>query len=707
MLFSRDWLAEYVELPDSNAEIAAALTAIGLAVDGVEPRGVDTIFDVDVTTNRPDAMNHIGLARELAVKLGRPLRLPRVELRESAAPAADAAAVAIEAGSGGLRYAARVVRGVRVAPSPGWLVARLEAIGHRPINNIVDITNFVLWETGQPLHAFDLDRLAGSAAGGAPEIVVRRARPGESLVTLDHVERRLHPDMLVIADAARPIGLAGVMGGLDSEVTARTTAVLIESAHFERARVRSTARALGLKTDASHRFERGADPEGCVFAADRAAALIAAVAGGDVLGGVLDVRADWPRDWPPRGAVARARLNAFAGVEYTVAEIEAVFAGLGFGIERIEALTAECWRLTVPSWRWYDIPARPETDGQTDGDTAGETEEADLFEEVIRHGGFDRIPAALPAIPGRDEGRAPAHDRRGRVRAALVAAGYAEAIHFAFHSREAAARFPSLLGAGEPLALENPISEIYAVLRRSLLAGLFEGARFNQARHAPAVQLFEVGHVFRESGPELEALAWIGGEAGMKDLRQPDEIGFLESKRAIEAVLAALGVAASFRPADLAGLEPGSGAEIWAGDLRIGYLGRISGVTAPFPLYGGEVLLDGLPVAPPVVRVALPSRYPEVVVDLTLTHALDTPWAEIDQSIRAHSVAKPGGELARFDLHDRYRGDGVPAGAVATTIRFHYNAEDRSLTLEEVNTRHRELAAELQRRFGLQESPAP
>jgi len=250
--FSRDWLADYVELPEAVRELADRLTAAGFAVEGVEEVGEDVVLVIDVTTNRPDAMCHYGLAREISVLLGRPLTPPPARAAESSERSEEAIAVRLD-DDDCPRYVARVVRGVRVGPSPAWLARRIEAIGHRPHNNVVDVTNFVLWETGQPIHAFDLGRLPGGL------IVVRSARAGEELVTLDGVERKLDPDVLVIADAERAVALAGVMGGRDTEVSSATRDILIESAHFRPTRVRRGAGRLGIHTDASHRFVRGTD----------------------------------------------------------------------------------------------------------------------------------------------------------------------------------------------------------------------------------------------------------------------------------------------------------------------------------------------------------------------------------------------------------------------------------------------------------------
>jgi phenylalanyl-tRNA synthetase beta chain len=375
MLFSRDWLADYVDLPADPAELARGLTSVGLAVEGVEAAGDDVVLDVEVTTNRPDAMCHLGLAREVAVCFGAELRPPAAAPPEAAERTADAVAVSIEDAEGCPRYVARVVRGVTVGPSPEWLARRLRAIGLRPINNVVDVTNYVLWESGQPLHGFDLAKLAG---GAAVDVVVRRARPGERLTTLDGVERTLSPEVLVIADAERAVALAGIMGGAASEVTAATRDVLIESAHFDRRRVRLGARELGMHTDASHRFERGADPGACRAAADRAAALLAELAGGTVLAGAVDARgAETPA---PVGRLDHARLEAFAGVERSTRRTSSA-------AHRLESASRSSpWRRTLGNAGRPTVPGLAASTTLPPGRRLdGMVYEADVFEEVIRH----------------------------------------------------------------------------------------------------------------------------------------------------------------------------------------------------------------------------------------------------------------------------------------------------------------------------------
>ncbi|MFL6258891.1 MAG: phenylalanine--tRNA ligase subunit beta [Thermoanaerobaculia bacterium] len=690
MEFSLAWLAEYVSLPADAHELARALTAAGLAVEGISAHGEDTVLDVDITTNRPDCMNHFGLAREISVILGQPLRRPPAAPNEGPEPAGDAVRVAIEDAEGCPRFAARVVRGIKVGPSPEWLKTRLESIGLRSINNVVDVTNFLLWELGQPLHAYDLEKLAGGA------LVARRARGGETLTTLDGQERELDPEILVIADAERPVGLGGVMGGLDSEVTEATRDVVIEGAHFDRRRVRAAARRFGLHTDASHRFERGADPEICAEAVGRAAALIAEVGGGTVLSGVLDER-DPGRSWHRQGRLDLARLDAFAGAEIAAADAERWLTGLGFGVDRIDRPGSGIWRVTVPSWRYFDFQPRPEP--------PHEVYPQDLYEEVLRMYGFDRIPAALPGIPGFDAPKPEYQIRRERARNQLAASGYVETVHFAFLDPARDAAFPSLRPDAKPLRLANPLSEQYSVLRRSLVPNLVETARFNQRRGLAAVRMFEIATVFYEAGrrfgetPEIpdqpEHVGLVcGGRVGSPWQREMD-LDLFDLKGTLETLAEGFGVHLEVRPADLPGLFAGSSAELAQDGKVVGWFGRVEEEEG-YPLYVAELATEALAGGNPSLAIVIPSRYPGVSADFTLTHSLETPWAEIDQAIRENQPP----DLVSWDLKVRYRGPGVPEGAVNTTISFFYNARERSLTQGEVNARQLGLNQELERRFG-------
>jgi phenylalanyl-tRNA synthetase beta chain len=685
MEFSCDWLAQYVDLPAHPQELAEALTAAGFNVEGLTAKDDDSVLDVEVTTNRPDCMNHFGLAREIAVLYNVPLRRPPVAPSEGVERAADAARVTIDDFEGCPRFAARLVRGVKIGPSPDWLRRRLESIGQRPINNVVDVTNFILWELGQPLHAYDFAKLAGGPGG---TIIVRRARAGEKLVTLDGVDRELDPEILVIADAERPVGLGGVMGGLESEVTAETRDVLIEGAHFDRRRVRVTAKRQGMHTDASHRFERGADPEICGEAVSRAALLIAEIAGGTVSAGVLDAR-DPSRTWTRHGRLDLKKLDGFAGAAIDPADSERWLTGLGFGVDRSGG---EVWNITVPSWRYYDFQPRPEP--------PHEVYPQDIYEEVLRVFGLDRIPAALPGIPGADAPRAETLIRRDRVRRQLAASGYTEAIHFAFLDPARDAAFPSLRPEAKPIRLANPISEQLSVLRRSLVPSLVDTARFNQRRSLAAVRMFEIANAFYErpeggipDQPEHVGLV-CGGRMGSPWEREI-ELDLFDLKGALDALADAFGVRLEARPAELVGVLAGNSAELLHGGEVVGWFGRVAEEEG-YPLYAAELATAALTGGDVSLEVALPSRYPGISADFTFTHSLETPWAEIERAIREH--APP--DLVSWQLKDRYRGPGVPEGAVNTTLSFHYNARERSLTQEEVNARQGALNQELERRFG-------
>ena len=712
MLFSCEWLSDYVDLPADPAELARRLTAAGLAVEGVEAtEGGEAVLDVDVTTNRVDAMNHLGVAREVAVLTGRALSEPEVSLDEADEATSGAVEVTIEAPELCSRYAARVIRGVTVGPSPEWLARRLRAIGLRPINNVVDVTNYVLWETGQPLHGFDLAKVVGAA------IRVREASAGERLVTLDGETRKLAAGMLVIADSGRPVALAGVMGGASSEVTGATRDVLLESAWFDPASVRSTAKALGMHTDASHRFERGVDPELQARAAERAAALIAELAGGTVLAGTLDVLAPGrgERHARPTILLDLDRLDAFGGVDVPAGKPAEWLRGLGFEVEPAGDRTLS---VTVPPWRLDDV-----------------SEAADLFEEVLRIRGYDAIPSSLPALGEPDAPPTPRQVLRGRARRLLAACGFAEAIDYAFYSAQDAAAFPALGEGAEgeaPVLLANPLSELYAVMRRSLLPGLLASARFNTRRGAEAVRLFELGTVFgrREDGTvvEREVLGLVCGGSLGTPWEGSEALDLFHLKGVLEALAADAGLASDrgsagssdpssgeggaaaggleARPARLAGLREGASAELLVEGRRHGLLGRVAAGEEAFPLWVAELELDALEVPPEALekarQVEAPPRLPGIEADLTLTHSLDVPWAEIDAAIREGAAP----ELARFGLKDRYQGEGVPEGAVNTTIAFLYHGGERQLTQDEVNTHHQALARQLEERFGWQEETA-
>ncbi len=677
MKFDLAWLREQFDEAPPADELAERLTACGLNVEVREPSGDSEVWDVDVTTNRPDAMNHRGLAREGAVATGAALRPLSVDLEESSEPASELVSVDIEDPGACSRYVARVIRGVRPGESPDWLRARLERCGVRPINNVVDATNFVLLELGQPLHAFDLDLVEGR------RIVVRRAHEGEELRTLDGELRRLDPSMLVIADARRATALAGIMGGAESEIHAGTRDILLESAWFDPLVVRRAARRLGMHTEASHRFERGADPEMAPVAADAAAALIARLAGGTVCAGRVDVH---PRPLRPRTlSLDVVALGAFAGLEIPAGEVVRILDGLGFA----PSAEGDTVRVTVPSWR-VDVERVQ-----------------DLYEEVIRHVGYDAIPAVLPTLstaPGERRGAWPLVDR---ARDAAVSAGLAEVITWAFippAEDEPAGLLP--FPAVDPLPLDNPLTTTQGTLRRSLLPGLLAAARTNFNQGETDLALFEEGRVFGlEDGRPVEHERLgilLAGRRG--DWLHLEEVSFLHLKGVVEAVTRRLGFAGvSWRRGGGPWLDEAQGAVLVDGTGGVvGIAGLLDAAMASRwelrrPVYLAELDLGAAPSEMPLPRFSGLPRFPAVLADMTVEHPESLAWAELESAVR--ELASP--LVERLGLVARYTGKGLPAGTVRTTVRLVYRHPERSLTQEEVNAAQEELRGALARKLGV------
>ncbi len=678
----------------------------------------DVVLDLEITPNRPDLLSVVGVAREVGALTGTPLRPPVTAAPTGPTPVERLVTVSIEASDLCPRYSATVVEGVRIAPSPPWLQRRLHLAGMRPISNVVDVTNYVMLELGQPLHAFDADTLRGG-------IVVRRARPGERIRTIDDVDRELSPDMLVIADAERPIAVAGVMGGADTEVSAATTRLVLESAHFDPRSVRRTGRALRLASEASRRFERGVDPGGTTRAADRATALIVQLAGGQPAAGHVDV---YPAPEPPRTiAVSAAGVSGLLGQHYSADVIAATLRSLGFGVESAPSPPA-----LSQGERGLDERAAPPV-----GAAGGEAQllvhvpsfrrdvegPADIAEEVARIHGYDTIPTALPAgrlpEPWTDPRRALAET----TKRTLVACGYQEVITYSLVEGEELWRLdsaaawpphPASGGGGEArdgrmIPVHNPMSLDRAYLRTTLLGSLLQTVAAN-VRHRERVYLFELGSVY---APPLAPLPTetvrlglaLTGPRAPAAWNQPDAPGDLfDLKGAIEAVLRALWVAdARFVAETYPTLHPGRCAAVWAGDVRLGVCGQVHPLVAERyelegrAVYTAELAFDAL------VRVAgeqppytpLP-RFPGVAMDLAVVVAEAVPAAEVAAAIRAAG----GPLLAEVRLFDVYRGLSIPAGHKSLAYALVYRAPDRTLTDEETAERQAAVEAALRHQFG-------
>jgi phenylalanyl-tRNA synthetase beta chain len=686
MLISYNWLRELTGTALSPQELRERLTMVGLAIDAVDEMEGDSVLDVEVPSNRPDCLSHIGIAREVAVIEKSKVQSPKSNVFKTEGKATDFTSVEISDPDLCPRYAARVVRGVKIAPSPAWLAKRLEEIGQRPINNVADITNYVLHELGQPLHAFDLAKLSEK------RIVVRRAKADEKLTTLDNVERKLDSQMLVIADAHQPVALAGIMGGLDSEISAATTDVLIESAYFNPDSVRRTARKLGMDTEASRRFERGADCENVLQAQARCVELICEIADGVATADAIDV---YPNPPSVRSVKFRpARVETLTSLQVDLSDITRILRALGFAGE---ARGTEAIRFVVPSWR-VDVAI-----------------EEDLVEEVARHTGYDKIASLLPPsnIPGEYQ---PSEMSRRALRAALTNLGFDEAVNFSFIDTAHDEQFETLPGLTEQskkidlVALSNPILENASRMRASLLPGLLESVRHNINHGTRDVRLFEIGRVFARSTAgevPLERDAWAliatGGAIEEGHAGATREVDFFELKGALETGTDAMKLGPlRFENSNVRHLREGQSAKIMLADgTAIGSIGRLSeAIAASYkfrqPVYLAELDLTALLDSEKrTIQYRPLPRYPSVVRDLTLLLGRDVSFSELMQAIGSEHIV----DYYRTKLVGTYEGENIPEGKRSVTLRIEYRSDERTLRDEEVEERHRKLIDSLVEKF--------
>ena len=653
-----------------------------LGSDLVTSLGLDDwILEVEVTPNRPDCLSVVGVAREIAALTGAPFRFPAIAVKEGDADIVALAAVEVEDPDLCPRYAARLITGLTVAPSPPWLAQRLRAVGLRPINNLVDVTNYVLWELGHPLHAFDSDTLAQR------KVIVRRARPGERLTTLDGQERELAESMLLITDPERAIALAGVMGGANTEVTAETTSVLLESAYFNPASIRRTSKRLGLATEAAYRFERGADIEGLREALDRAAQLMADLGGGTVAKGVLDAYAA-PRPHP-RIPLRLERIQRVIGICPPREEVVRILQGLGFAVDEAK----EPPDIVVPSFR-RDVSM-----------------EDDLAEEVIRVWGYERIPSTLPGGSLALVRRPAALRRAARVTQALAAAGLSEMITYGFVDPERLRLLGWDPASPELMTLRNPLSQERSILRPSLVPGLLEVVATNRHRQIPDVRCFEVGRVFRSGGPDGLAreearvgIALTGLRASRAWYAGRDTVDLHDAKGAAEHVLASLGVEEyAVRASASSFLEAGRSGELVVAGEAVGWFGELAlgpqeGYDLAGPVFLAELSLDRLGALPPRrVRYRALPRFPAVQRDVAFVMPQALSVEEVESEIRQR-----GGVLLKsVTLFDVYAGKGVESGMRSVAWSLTFQADDRTLTDEEVNALHAAIIEAVTKRFGI------
>ena len=664
----------------------------------------DAVLEIDVTPNRPDALSHLGIAREISVLTGSALKRPDVKLAEGSGAASDRVKIRIEDSIRCPRYGARIVEGVSVGPSPLWLANRLSACGVRPINNVVDVTNYVLLELGHPLHAFDLDRLAG------PEIVVRTARPGERMTTLDGKERVLDPQDLLICDRDRPQALAGVMGGGESEVSNATGRVLLEAAYFQPSTVRRTAKRHGLHTEASHRFERGMDVNAIPEVLDRAAALIAELARGTVLRGRVDV---YPRPIEPTKVVLRYRkVGELLGAEVSSIETHRILRALGF----TRTHEAELPAFGTPSVgaEIYTFVTAPEPGKATYVVPTFRVDverEEDLIEEVARIRGYDSFPNALPRGVAELAPEPRESEAERRVRVALGGAGFDEGVNYAFVSpKELAA-----LEAPPGIAIRNPISVEQSVMRTTLYAGLLQNLAHSLRHHAETVRLYELARIYLEGQADdvskpvaFERLRLSGVLWGRRDGRawtsKDASMDFFDAKGAVECVLSALGIrGAKFVPTEAPSLHPRAAALVLsaAGDA-LGTVGELhprvsKRLGVPASVFAFDLDAEKLfALAELVPSYRQLWRYPPVLRDLAVVVAAELPNEEVRKVIV--DVGQPLVDDAL--IFDVYTGRPIPEGKKNLAYAIRYRAPDRTLTDAEVNEAHQRIIEEVNRRLG-------
>ncbi|MFP4145333.1 MAG: phenylalanine--tRNA ligase subunit beta [Phycisphaeraceae bacterium] len=670
---SLDWLNDYLDRPCDAEEAERLLTGVGFPLDGQEqvfvPSGeADTVLDVEITSNRSDCLSHRGLAREVAAASDRTLRELDTALPDPAAgPVSELTSVANEDSELCPVYTARVIRGVKVGPSPDWLVDRLEAIGLRSVNNVVDITNFVLFETGQPLHAFDMNRLAER------RIVVRRAKDGERFTAIDGTKHELKSSMLVIADAERPVAIAGVMGGLDSEVGGSTTDILLESAMFQPLSTRQTSRALKLASDSSYRFERGVDPRGVEIASRRAAKLILELAGGQLADGVI--RVGEPEPPLTQLTLRPGRCNALLGTDLSAERQAELLDKLGLDPQ----VGPEAIRCTVPSYR-LDLKR-----------------EVDLIEEVARLHGLDQI-AIDTRIEIEAKSMQPHVAARRELGRVLTGWGYHETVTFSFVSPKQGKPF---LEQGEAVLIDDERRKAEPMLRPSLLPSLLVCRKANQDMGNTGVHLYEVGSTWTGEQGDIREVRRVGLLVDAEDA----QAGVREIRGAIEELVERLG-----GPKARSGLEvkPGelniydAAAEVTLDGRRLGRFGLVTSKTRDLfdvkvPVAAGELELDPLlAMYPPQRRVGELPKYPAIERDLSVVVSEDVSWQQIAEAVES---AKPD-LLESLEFLGVYRGKGIEKGSKSVSLRMLFRSRAGTLRHEQVDPQVEAVVASLKEKTG-------
>jgi phenylalanyl-tRNA synthetase beta chain len=686
-----NWLKEFVDVTASPADLRARLSLVGVAVDSIEETAAGPVLDAEVTANRPDCLGHLGIAREVAAIYRLALKPLHPKLKESTEKAADATRVEIQAPDLCGRFTARVLRGVKVQPSPDWLRQGLEAIGEKSINNVVDVTNYVMFELGHPLHAFDFDKLQER------RILVRRAKPGEKIRTLDGAERTLAKDMCVVADAARAVGIGGVMGGAETEISFSTRNVLIECAWFDPISVRRASKMLGLRSEASYRFERGADPEMAELSSRRAAELILQVAGGELLAGVVDV---YPHRAPENKIeLSRKELLRVMGADVPDRDIEAILSALGFHPVRVDqnrgsdGSIAAVWECRQASWR-QDV-----------------TRGIDLIEEVARHYGYDKFPPRLPPakLPAH---RLPHAEAQDRLRERIVALGYQEIVEIPIVDTQRNELFrPEDLAAA---VIGNPLAEDASVMRSTGTVSMLRAIEWNLNHGQRNLRLFEIGKTYElRDGEPVEMQVLTLGATGMAQEKTIYEAAREFSFADLKGDLDRIGELAG-------GFAWQSGGPQWLSGSRAAQL-SLAGKSLPSANFGVagqlakriadmykfrqdvfaaelklEPLVTGVEAANAARRFKPLPRFPAVERDFSLVFADGVTFAQVVETIRSLQIA----EVESIEAADLFRGGQVPAGKFSLMIRVKFQSAEATFTDAQLNDFSSRIVAALQQKLG-------
>jgi len=671
------WLREYIDIRLSPQELAHRMTMAGVEVSHIQKSGKDTILELDLTTNRGDCASIIGVAREVSALINRPLRLPKISEKDKRQK--GIIKVEIKDRKDCPRYTGRVIKDVRVKPSPPWLKERLKSMGIKPINNVVDITNYVLFECGQPLHAFDLDKIVGPFPPEADQpqaearlpvgplkVIVRRAKKGEKIITLDGRKRILNKDILVIADGKRAIALAGIMGGEATQVTNKTKNILLESAYFDPIVVRKGAKGINLFTESSYRFERDVDPQGVLTASRRARDLILELAGGEE---VAFVDKNLLSRKAKRITLRRERVNALLGTRLSWKQITGILKKLGFKVNPapVHKSGVKGKLVEIPSYR-REI-----------------TREIDLIEEIARIYGYPRIPSLLPEGRIASYSQEPLEKLVSKVRETLVAGGYREVVNYGFISLEEGKRM------GEIIKIANPLTEKQNVMRPSLIPGLLNNLIHNLNQGNSVVKVFELGHVFFPKREQTALGVLLSGEGDIYDL-----------KGILEVLCQELTITSPrISSASLPFLLSGRGGEVLIANRKVGLLGEMDPkVLSYFGIekraFIFELDLEEFLLMRREKRFRELPKYPAILRDIALSLPEEITSEEIVQTI--YSL---GGELVeKVAFFDLYRGTQIPSSHKGLAYSISYRAKNRTLKDEEIKKLHQRISLGLEKRLG-------